>query len=211
MLLKPKATVTSSSIFSANAILGLAILYFLGSFQQCAAAQPNTSLAPGVFLVATENLNGSSFEKTVVLLTQYNKSGAFGLAINRPSNALLSDVFPSIDSNSTDALLYMGGPVHPSAMFVIANSNFTDSMIPVLNNVYFSTEVEVMTFILKNNIPSKTFRAYSGYSGWSAGQLEAEIERGDWLIVKGDEKIIFDSTPSRVWKKLIQAWSGQWI
>ena len=211
MFFKPKTGTKRNFLYPATTILGIGVLYFLCSFQQCSASQPHISLAPGVFLIATENLNGSSFEKTVVLITQYSESGALGLAINRPSNAQLSQVFPSIGPNAANALLYLGGPVHPRAMFVIANSNFAESMIPVLDNVFFSTEGEVMTFIFKNNIPDQKFRAYSGYSGWSPGQLEAEVERGDWLIIKGEEQVIFDSAPSRVWKKLIQAWSGQWI
>jgi putative transcriptional regulator len=32
-----------------------------------------------------------------------------------------------------------------------------------------------------------------GYSGWQAGQLEAELGQNGWLTVDADHKVIFDT------------------
>jgi len=38
-----------------------------------------------------------------------------------------------------------------------------------------------------------------GYSGWTAGQLEAEINRGDWLICEPDMSLLFDLPYEQRW------------
>jgi putative transcriptional regulator len=38
-----------------------------------------------------------------------------------------------------------------------------------------------------------------GYAGWTAGQLEAELARDDWLTVPADPVLVFDVERERVW------------
>jgi putative AlgH/UPF0301 family transcriptional regulator len=45
-------------------------------------------------------------------------------------------------------------------------------------------------------------RVYAGYAGWGPGQLEAEIARGDWIVVREPPDPIFDAAPDTLWKKL---------
>jgi putative transcriptional regulator len=46
------------------------------------------------------------------------------------------------------------------------------------------------------------FRVYAGYSGWSPGQLENEIARGDWLVRPGDANFVFFDGDRRLWPAL---------
>jgi putative AlgH/UPF0301 family transcriptional regulator len=45
----------------------------------------NPSPAKGKLLVATEQVGGDIFMKTVVLLLHYDETGAMGLVVNRPT------------------------------------------------------------------------------------------------------------------------------
>jgi putative transcriptional regulator len=38
-----------------------------------------------------------------------------------------------------------------------------------------------------------------GYAGWTAGQLEAELARGDWLAAPADPALVFDIERDRLW------------
>jgi putative transcriptional regulator len=42
-------------------------------------------------------------------------------------------------------------------------------------------------------------RVFSGYAGWGAGQLAAEVRRGAWVLDRADAKRVFSSEPSRLW------------
>ena len=49
-----------------------------------------------------------------------------------------------------------------------------------------------------------TFRVYAGYSGWTAKQLQGEVELGGWHIFPGDASVVFDPDPESVWSRLIR-------
>jgi putative AlgH/UPF0301 family transcriptional regulator len=52
------------------------------------------------------------------------------------------------------------------------------------------------------------FRLYAGYAGWAAGQLERELSRGDWHILKADPDTVFGNDPEKIWQDLIRRSSG---
>ena len=39
-----------------------------------------------------------------------------------------------------------------------------------------------------------------GHSGWSKGQLEKELEAGDWLIQNTTYDFIFNTPPNQMWQ-----------
>src|SRR5262249_11983557 len=47
-------------------------------------------------------------------------------------------------------------------------------------------------------------RIYLGYCGWSLPQLQNEMKLGSWYIFDRGERFAFDSTPSTLWKRLIE-------
>ena len=46
-------------------------------------------------------------------------------------------------------------------------------------------------------------RAFVGYSGWSAGQLEDELEQKSWVLVKPDKRNDATLGHERVWHKIM--------
>ena len=60
-------------------------------------------------------------------------------------------------------------------------------------------------------VSSAHFVVYAGYAGWAPGQLEAEIERGDWHVAPGRSEYVFDTDASEVWSRLIRYHGGQWV
>ncbi|NOX91260.1 MAG: YqgE/AlgH family protein [Gammaproteobacteria bacterium] len=166
----------------------------------------------GVFLVATEQLHGSSFQQTVILLTHYSKHGATGLTINRPAGMALQQAFPDVRQlqQRTDPL-FLGGPVSTNAIFVLLRTQRPEkTMHRIADDIYFSTGRNVFTRPLESATHTAT-RTYAGYAGWAAGQLQNEISRGDWIMVRTHPKIVFEENAENLWQRLSKRWAGKWI
>ena len=173
-----------------------------------------SSIKKGTFLVATKKLSGSSFSKTVILLTHYSNRGATGIAINRPANMRLNEAYPDIEElKDNKSELYLGGPVRGDALFILTQTkNPQEGMRNIADDLYFAPGIKAFGKGSGNESGlSEQTRAYAGYSGWAPGQLENEIRRGDWLVVQSKLDIVFDQDIGSIWKTLTKSWSGKWI
>jgi len=214
-----QASSRGNNAYHALALLLLILFSTAASFAWggAVAASPfkkvDHSLEKGVFLVATENLKNSSFRETVVLITHSSERGATGIAINRPSQVSLHEAFPDIKQfKKRDDELYLGGPVLSNRLFVLMFTKRPPTgMHSIVKNLFFTTGPDALAHGLENLKPGEFTRAYAGYAGWAPGQLEAEIEHGDWRVVAHDPSIIFEANTQSVWYRLYERFSGNWI
>jgi putative transcriptional regulator len=163
-------------------------------------------LSNGKFLVATRQLIDPRFVETVVLLVRYDKEGALGLIVNRPTKANLSDALPDLPNlKNVKETLFMGGPVDLSRMFLLLLSTEPPKdSLRVFGHVYLSSSKEVLEKRIPIQGGKEKLRVYAGYSGWGAGQLESEIQRGDWNVWHADTEIIFNMPSKEVWPEMIR-------
>lgn len=164
-------------------------------------------LARGKFLVASRKIKDPRFMETVILLTQYGPQGASGLVINRPTEVELSELFPDIEGLKRNAhSLYYGGPVAMDRVqLLISSAGKPEEALPVFDGVYFGLSRDLLERVSDGKA---IFRAYAGYSGWAAGQLEMELKRDDWHVMRADARTVFEADPSTVWPELIQRTEG---
>lgn len=205
-------------VFFKNCLIRFAGLAFLALLSipapaADATAPHNGSNDKGMFLVATEQLAHSSFRETVILVTHLSERGATGLAINRPSEFHVDEIFPEVEQlRRFHDDVYLGGPVRTNSVFVLMRTKRPHAnMYRIAKDLYFSAGTSALTHGLENLSNDERTRAFVGYAGWAPGQLEHEIHRGDWLVVHADPDIVFDQDYRTLWKKLLKSWSGQWI
>ena len=58
----------------------------------------NKDVKAGNVLISEPFLNDSNFSRTVVLITEHNEKGSFGLILNRPLNKNLADIVSGFDN-----------------------------------------------------------------------------------------------------------------
>jgi len=176
-------------------------------------AGPKIEVKKGRFLIATENLAASSFRETIIFLTHYSSQGAIGITINRSANIPMNEVFPSIkEFHDIKDTLYLGGPVRTNGIFMLIKTKRPkNSMKEVYKDIYFSGDLSDVIDDTSKAIEGEAIKVYAGYAGWAPGQLQYEIDRGDWIVVDTDPEIIFNNSYEGLWKKLYQSWSGNWI
>jgi putative transcriptional regulator len=160
--------------------------------------------AMGKFLVAGRNLADPRFQETVVLLISSGPDGATGLIINRPTKLSLADALPSVPGLKDRAdIVYYGGPVEGHRMLMLIRSpDRPEEATPVFGDVYFSSSMNTLERMIGSHKTAKQFLTYAGYAGWFPGQLDREVARGDWLVVRADAGSIFEKKPSEIWREL---------
>ena len=176
-------------------------------------SQSVVRLSKGKFLVASRQLKDRNFSKTVVLLLQYGRSGAMGLVINRPTEVKLSTVVPDIEGlqELTDTV-YIGGPVAKNQMLLLIRSgNEIEESRHIFNDIYVSSSRTVLQKMVEDKDTGKTFRLYAGHAGWSPGQLDREVARGGWHILRADAATVFEKAPAEIWPELIDRSSALWV
>ena len=167
---------------------------------------PAEKPGPGVFLVAKRALGGSYFRQSVVFLIEHDENGSLGLIVNRSSEIRLADALPDIESGRATAhRLYYGGPVEPSVItMLLRGQSATPGMAHVVGSVYVSADRRVLDRALAANKDAGELRIYFGYSGWGAGQLDFELGRGSWHVVKADPDAVFSADSDSLWERLIE-------
>jgi putative transcriptional regulator len=191
--------------------LSLLLTLTLGSGGGTAAELSGSRPAPGKLLVSSEGTRDPNFAETVVLLITYDEGGAMGLVLNRRSDVKLSEVLPDVERlKSREDPVYFGGPVSKSRMFLLARSETPLELArPVVDDVQVSESPQLLEQLLEKGGEAE-FRAFAGYAGWGAGQLDGEIERGGWHIVAGSAERIFAERPAALWRSLVPRNKMEW-
>lgn len=169
-------------------------------------ARINQPLSKGVFLVASHHLGGSYFDSSVILLAKYSHEGALGVIINRAAGISLPEALPDFKGLKKDlGTLFIGGPVARFLPFMLLRTEReTKNAHHIFDNTFYTTDIKSTIDFIINKNPKDRIRIYAGYAGWSPGQLESEIARGSWIVLRADQYTLFDKDPATIWDDLIR-------
>ena len=167
-------------------------------------ASGRTSLT-GQLLIATQVLQDSRFERTVILMAQHTRDGALGVVINRPLDE--RKVAKLLDDLGADATgigdvgvrIFLGGPVSPALGLVLHSAEYhLANTVDIDGRVALTADPDVLRDIGQGRGPRKSLIAF-GYAGWAPSQLDDEIARGAWYTVTEDPALVFDADRAKVW------------
>lgn len=151
------------------------------------------ALEKGMFLIAGDQLKDPRFRDHVILLIQHDAQGSAGLVVNRPSRLPLAAVVPQGSALAgSDKLLSYGGPVEPETLLalVTVRAHPPEPADMVIDGLYV-TGVFVLDEWSEFSAEVTDYRGFAGYTGWAAGQLLAEMKRGDWKVWPADLEGVF--------------------
>lgn len=164
----------------------------------------------GQCLIAAKSLRDQNFYKTVVLMLEHTREGATGIVLNRPSSVRVSHALAGhFTLPETSEVVFIGGPVEPTALVILHDDNSLGcSDSSPASGVFVGGSAESFEQVLTagdSGIEGHArFRVFSGYAGWGGGQLDDEIERGDWLIHPGSHELVFETDPYEVHEAALQ-------
>ncbi|MBC8258047.1 MAG: YqgE/AlgH family protein [SAR324 cluster bacterium] len=152
-----------------------------------------SSQVPGI-LVAMPTLNDTYFEKSVILLCNYDEDGAFGLVMNHPSTTLVKEILTEeLQENfASDTTLLLGGPVEPESFWSVHSPDFSVEETTVLSSKIHLSSANVILASIAAGTEIKSYHLGVGYAGWGAGQLDREIQEESWWLGPLDESLLLD-------------------
>lgn len=162
----------------------------------------------GQLLIAGPGLVDPNFWRTVVLIVEHSEEGALGLVLNRPSETTVGEAVSELEELlELDDPLYIGGPVQPSALIVLAEfEDATDAALLAFDDV----GVLAGGFQEEEVAGLRAGRAFVGHAGWSSGQLDAELERGDWILEPAQREDAFTTEPQELWETVLTRKGGSY-
>jgi putative transcriptional regulator len=165
---------------------------------------------PGTLLIADPFLKDPNFLRTVVFLCEHKQEGSFGFVLNRKYENTLDELIPELEGIKLP--VFYGGPVQMDTIhFLHQYPEDIPGGEEVINGVYWGGDFEKVVEMLKTGAadPNK-IRFYIGYSGWSDGQLDNELEEKSWLTVEGSRKLIFHRNYQEIWKDSLKQLGGDY-
>lgn len=163
----------------------------------------------GQFLIAMPTMADVRFAHSVVYICTHNETGAMGLIVNRNYGAIdIKSLFEQLEikigPETPDLSVHYGGPVEPSRGFILHTDDYLqDTSMRIHDNIAMTATMDILKAIADGSGPKRTLLCL-GYSGWDAGQLEAEIQLGGWLNAPHDTELLFDKHLDSKWERAIQ-------
>ncbi len=163
----------------------------------------------GQLLIAGPGLVDTNFFRTVVLVIEHSDEGALGLVLNRPSQTTVGEAVAELEPLlDLDDPLFIGGPVQPSALIVLAE--FED---PTEAALIAFDEIGVLATSASVQEPPavRRSRGFVGHAGWGPGQLDSELERGDWILEPALREDAFADDPLQLWERVLTRKGGSYM
>lgn len=163
----------------------------------------------GQLLLASPALIDPNFRRTVVLVGVHNDDGAMGVILNRPSETTVAEAVPQLEAVvDSEEPVYVGGPVQPSSVVLLAEFlDPTPAALLVLGRIGFpsgGTDVDGLADSTERR------RVFAGYAGWSGGQLDEELDQGDWIAHPAVPDDVFTESPGQLWARVLQRKGGSY-
>lgn len=162
----------------------------------------------GTLLLANTDLLEPTFRRSVIYIVEHNDGGTLGVVLNRPSETAVYNVLPQwAKLAAKPKTMFIGGPVKRDAALCLATlrAGVAATGVPGLRHVQgrmvmvdLDADPEPLAPVLEG------VRIFAGYSGWTIGQLEGEIERDDWIVLSALPSDVLIESRVDLWARVLR-------
>lgn len=158
----------------------------------------------GRILISVPFLHDFYFKKSVVLLADHSDDGSFGLIVNKPVDVQLGDI--SSDFEGFNAPVFLGGPVKTDSLFFMhTRPDVIDDGTKIMEGLYWGGNIETVRQLIKNgSITPNDLRFFVGYAGWTANQLDHELEEKSWVVSMANIDEIIQPDTRDMWNQTLR-------
>lgn len=168
-----------------------------------------TSPAKGKFLISEPFMEDNFFKRSVVFLCDHNDDGSFGFVLNNILSINMKDVMEGFEECEFE--VGFGGPVNSSNLYYIHTlGDVLEGSICIQNGLYTGGDFEKLQGLINSGLVGENqVRFFLGYSGWTAGQLDQEIQDSAWIVTSSTQENIINTKDKELWKNLLNEMGGK--
>jgi len=164
----------------------------------------------GRLLVSTPLIGDANFARTVVFMIEHTDDAVVGVVLNRPTMVTLSEALDDwAERASSPAVLFSGGPVSPETGLALARPwpdaelDAYREVVPGLGVLDLEADAALVAPMIDR------LRVFSGYAGWTPGQLEGELAVGAWFVVDADPDDALTVAPEDLYASVLRRQGGR--
>lgn len=142
--------------------------------------------SPGMLLISAPGMESEFFVRSVIVLIEHNEALTFGVNLTQRSELAVANLMPEwIDVVAKPQALYIGGPVNQQS---VVGLGVTRQGVDMESSPQLNRLANRLAHIDLRSEPAELrellegMRLFAGYCEWAPGQLNEEIERGDWYV-----------------------------
>ncbi|HMJ04716.1 MAG TPA: YqgE/AlgH family protein [Chthoniobacterales bacterium] len=160
----------------------------------------------GSLLVAHPNMHDPNFRRSVLFISSHDQSeGAMGVILNRPLDKHVADLVGDAPPEGlADVPVFLGGPVGKNQL-MFAAFEWENA-----NGLRLNHNVDVEEAYERADEDPSSIRAFVGYAGWTAGQLEAEMKQKAWILQKPTRAALTPERLPKLWFEIMRG-LGPWF
>jgi putative transcriptional regulator len=170
----------------------------------------NDNHLTGKLLIAMPALGDPRFHHAVILICAHDETGAMGLVLNHPMPSVTfetlleqTELLNKTPKEALNMAVLCGGPVDPARGFILHGGEpMAEDAIKIDERYHVAGTLEALETLAKGEAPMPC-KFILGYAGWSAGQLDNEIQDNAWLVAEADEDLVFDDDFEATWQKTL--------
>lgn len=162
------------------------------------------TVSKGSLLLAQPFMEDPNFKRSAIGITEHGKEGTVGFILNKPIPLKLEELVSEIDTEEKYKI-YFGGPVGSDTIHYIHNvGDLLEESMLISRGLWWGGNFSKLIFLInKGMIRRENIRFYIGYSGWSEGQLEDELQFNSWIVSDWFANYTFKSHPNKLWSQAL--------
>ncbi len=172
---------------------------------------PYTDLKKGVFLIATPEIDGGIFFRSVILLCEHTHQGSFGLMVNKRLDIQLpEDILDPERVSNPKIGIRAGGPVQANQMMLLHTSeDIPQQTLEICNGVHLGGDLNFLHETVADEKGAAVHLCF-GYAGWGDGQLQQELLEGHWFVHQANVKYVFETPVEDTWRNILRDMGGRY-
>ncbi|MDR2887985.1 MAG: YqgE/AlgH family protein [Bacteroidales bacterium] len=164
----------------------------------------------GKILISEPFMPDVFFNRSIVYLTEHTPEGSTGFILNKKLDITVCEVINGF--GKWDAVIGIGGPVALGTLHYLHSlGKIIPDSVEVGNSIFWGGDIDALKHAIKTGkAATGQIRFFMGYSVWSAGQLDRELDENSWVTASAEYDMVMNGYGSDLWKHTLKSLNAKY-